>query len=284
MAHIIGNVSLSRNVYSLPDIAKFERISNEKIRKLMDETLKKTVLSSENQSATGLKAFFNEIGRYDPNVNLFLTHRSLSPFAKGIKLEFERCYKGNKEIQYAMFYIGKSIYDRWRKRRIPYNSDAKPNVSEYGLPKLENSRSVKIRKCPEFLYFEDIVKQLGFTVPEAIQLAINEYMQRHSDVFINVPHSAMIDEREVRENKMSLIFAYIDPNVTSAVYKTLQRYNSVNCPYIKFSDFVETALVEKLDRLSVKYTDPELYKEMLELEKAENEFLSETGKTASKRK
>lgn len=277
MAHIIGNVSLNRNVYSLPDIAKFERISDEKIRKLMGETLKRAVLSSENKSASGIKAFYNEIGCYDPNIDLFLTHSRLFPFAKAIKIEFEKGYKGNKEIQYAMFCVSKSIYDRWRKRKIPFNSDAKPNMSEYGLPKLENSRSVKIKKCPEFLYFEDIVKRLGFTVAEAIQLAINEYMQRHNDVFANIPHSEMIDEREVRENKMSLVFAYIDPNVTSTVFKTLQRYNSVNCPYIKFSDFVESALAEKLDRLSVKYTDPELYKEMLEIQKAEEEFLSENG-------
>lgn len=277
MAHIIGNVSLNRNVYSLLDIAKFERISDEKIRKLMSETLKRAVLSSENKSASGIKAFYNEIGCYDPNIDLFLTHSRLYPFAKAIKIEFEKGYKGNKEIQYAMFCVNKGIYDRWRKRKIPFNGDAKPNMSEYGLPKLENTRSVKIKKCPEFLYFEDIVKRLGFTVAEAIQLAINEYMQRHNDVFANIPHSEMIDESEVRENKMSLVFAYIDPNVTSAVFKTLQRYNSVNCPYIKFSEFVESALAEKLDRLSVKYTDPELYKEMLEIQKAESEFLSENS-------
>ena len=277
MAHIIGNVSLNRNVYSLLDIAKFERISDEKIEKLMSETLKRAVLSSENKSASGIKAFYNEIGCYDPNIDLFLTHSRLYPFAKAIKIEFEKGYKGNKEIQYAMFCVNKGIYDRWRKRKIPFNGDAKPNMSEYGLPKLENTRSVKIKKCPEFLYFEDIVKRLGFTVAEAIQLAINEYMQRHNDVFANIPHSEMIDERDVRENKMSLVFAYIDPNVTSAVFKTLQRYNSVNCPYIKFSEFVESALAEKLDRLSVKYTDPELYKEMLEIQKAESEFLSENS-------
>lgn len=282
MAHLIGTVSLNRNVYSLRDIAKFERISDERIKKLMSETLQRTTVSSENKSASGIKAFFNEIGCYDPNINVFLTHRSLSPFAKAVRIEFEKGYRGKKEIQYAMFYVKKSVYDNWRKRQIPFNDAAKPNMSEYGLPKIADTRSIKIRKCPEFLYFEDIVKRLGFTVAEAIQLAINEYMQRHSDVFANIPHSEMIDERDVRENKMSLVFAYIDPNVTSAVYKTLQRYNSLNCPYIKFSDFVETALTEKLDRLSVKYTDPELYKEMLELQKAENEFLSETEKTARK--
>lgn len=277
MAHIVGTVSLNRNVYSLPDIAKFERISDERIKKLMNETLRRTTLSSENKSATGIKAFFNEIGCYDPNINVFLTHGSLSPFAKAIRIEFEKGYRGKKEIQYAMFYVKKSVYDNWRRRHIPFNDAVNPNMSEYGLPKTSDTRSVKMKKCPEFLYFEDIVKKLGFTVPEAIQLALNEYMERHNDVFKSVPHSEMIDESRVRENKMSLIFAYIDPNVTNAVYKMLQRYNSVNVPHIKFSEFAEAALVEKLDRLSVKYTDPALYKEMLEVQKAEEKFLSEHG-------
>lgn len=273
MAHIIGTVSLNRNVYSLRDIAKFEHISDERIEKLMSDTLKKAIFYSENKSATGVKAFFNQIGSNDPNVNMFLTHTRIYPFARAIRLEFEKGYRSGKEIQYAMFCVNKGVYDSWHKNRKPFNSSAKPNMSEYGLANVKNTRSVQLKKCPELTHFENVIKALGFKLGEAILLAINEYMERHADVFGNIPHSQIIDESKVRENKMSLIFAYIDPNVTNAVYKALQRYNSVNCPYVKFSEFVESALAEKLDRLPVKYTDPELYAEMLEVEKAEAEFI-----------
>lgn len=273
MAHIIGTVSLSKNVYSLRDVAKFEHISDERIEKLMSDTLKKAIFYSENKSATGVKAFFNQIGSNDPNVNMFLTHTKLYPFARAIRLEFEKGYRSGKEIQYAMFCVSKSVYDNWHKNHKPFNASAKPNMSEYGLANVRNTRSVQLKKCPEFTHFEAVVKALGFRLGEAIMLAVNEYMERHSDVFGNIPHSQIIDESKVRENKMSLIFAYIDPNVTDAVYKALQRYNSMNCPYVKFSEFVESALTEKLDRLPVQYTDPALYAEMIEVEKAEAEFI-----------
>ena len=273
MAHIIGTVSLSKNVYSLRDIAKFEHINDERIEKLMSDTLKKSVFYSENKSATGVKAFFNEIGANDSSVNMFLTHTKLYPFARAVRLEFEKGYRRGKEIQYAMFCVNKSVYDNWHKNHKPFNASAKPNMSEYGLANVRNTRSVQLKKCPEFAHFEAVVKSLGFKLGEAIMLAVNEYMERHSDVFGNVPHSQIIDESKVRENKMSLIFAYIDPNVTNAVYKALQRYNSMNCPYVKFSEFVESALTEKLDRLPVQYTDPTLYAKMLEVEKAEAEFI-----------
>lgn len=273
MAHIIGTVSLNKNVYSLRDIAKFEHISNERIEKLMSETLKKAVFCSESKSATGVKAFFNQIGTNDSNINMFLTHTKLYPFARAVRLEFEKGYRSGKEIQYAMFCVSKKVYDNWHKNGKPFNSSVNPKMSEYGLANANTTRSVQLKKCPELSHFETIVKSLGFKLAEAVMLALNEYMERHGDVFGDIPHSEIIDENTVRENKMSLIFAYIDPNVTNAVYKALQRYNSVNCPYVKFSEFVESALAEKLDRLPVKYTDPKLYAEMLELKKAETEFL-----------
>ena len=97
-------------------------------------------------------------------------------------------------------------------------------------------------------------------------------MKNHSNVFGNIP-STEIKENRVLDNKMSLICAYIDPMVTNQVYKVLQRYNQVNVPRVKFSEFVEAALREKLDRLPIRYTNPELYREQQKLEKAEKEYL-----------
>ena len=79
MAHIIGTVSLNKNVYSLRDIAQYEHISDEKIECLMSDTLKMAVRSSELKTAAGIQAFFNEIGVYDSMINRFIYHTKLKP-------------------------------------------------------------------------------------------------------------------------------------------------------------------------------------------------------------
>lgn len=277
MAHIIGAVSLSSKLYSLRDIAKYENISVEKIESLMSATLKAAAAMAENKTASGIQAFFNTYGFKDINVNRFVSHGKLRPFAYAIRLQTEKCFKGQKEVYYAMFYISKSVYKDWHKYHKAYDGNVYPNISEYGVSQTYNTRSVALKKCPELNYFEAATKSLGFKLSEAVMLAVNEYMERHSDVFGEVPKSE-IDEYKVRENKTSLIWAYIDPDVASAVYKAIQRYNMVNVPMVKFSEFVEAALIEKLDRLPIKYTNPELYKEQLELEKAEAEFIQNIGK------
>jgi hypothetical protein len=277
MAHIIGTVSLSKSVYSLRDIAKYENIGSEKIESLMSAVLKAAVMSSDNKSASGIQAFYNNYGKNDININRFLSHGKLRPFAYAIKLETEKCYQGKKEVYFAMFCVSKNVYNDWRRRKKPYDNTVNPNMSEYGLPRSYDTRSFKLNKCPELTHFENTVKSLGFKMAEAVMLALNEYMERHKDVFGEIPHSE-IDEYKVRENRTSMIYAHIDPAVTSAVFKAIQRYNMINVPHVKFSEFVEAALTEKLDKLPVKYTDPELYKEQLAIEKAEAEYMQRLEK------
>lgn len=274
MAHIIGTVSLNKNVYSLRDIAQYEHISDEKIECLMSDTLKMAVRSSELKTAAGIQAFFNEIGVYDSMINRFIYHTKLKPFAYAIRLQTEKCYKGNKEVYYIMFCVSKEIYDKWHKKQIPYRKDIQPEMSKSDeiKEKAASRRVISLKKCPELEHFEKSVEKIGVKLNEAVMLALNEYMKNHSNVFGKIP-STEIKENRVLDNKMSLICAYIDPMVTNQVYKVLQRYNQVNVPRVKFSEFVEAALREKLDRLPIRYTNPELYREQQKLEKAEKEYL-----------
>lgn len=277
MAHLIGNVSLNKSVYSLYDIAKFEHISKERIDKLMAACLSRATSAARDKTATGIQAFFNSIASVDKTINTFYTHSRLSPFAGAIRLSMERVFNGKSEMHYAMFYIPKAIYEKYKKTGVEYNAEAAPNMGEEGLPSCSvPKRRITLPDIAMLTQFEKILKKLDIKLSEGILIAINEFMQKHSDVFGEVK-SDKYDENLVRENKMSLIQAYISPETVTAVYKALQRANQECIVKIKFSEFVNAALREKLDRLPVKYTNPELYREQLEIANAEKEFLEKGG-------
>lgn len=275
MAHIIGTVSLNKNVYSLYDIAKFEKISEKKIKSLMTACLARIRSASPSKTANGMKTFFNEIGASDATVNVFFTNSRLKSFAAAVRMASEKIFAENKSLYYAIFYVPKDVYHKWKKTGTAYNPAVVPDMSETGLSKCAVSqRTVKIPKIPMFIQFETVLKSIDIKLSEGILLAVEEYMKRHSDVFGEIVRDNSCNEKLVRENKMSLISAYISPETTNTVYKTIQRYNMLNVCKIKFSDFVDNALCEKLDRIPLQYTDPDLYKEALELQKAEEKFLN----------
>lgn len=277
MAHLIGNVSLSKSVYSLYDIANIEHISKERIDKLMAACLSRATSAAPVKTAAGIQAFFNNIAYADNTINTFYTHSRLAPFAGAIRLAMERVFNGKRDIYYAMFYIPKAIYDKYKKTGAEYNAEAAPYMNEEGLSSCcVQKRRVALPKISMLTQFEKILKKLDIKLSEGILLAVNEYMQKHSDIFGEVKKDEY-DENLVRENRMSLIQAYISPETVTAVYKALQRANQECIVKIKFSEFVDAALREKLDRLPVKYTNPELYREQLEIAKAEKEFLEKGG-------
>lgn len=274
MAHLIGTVSLSKSVYSLFDIAKFEHISQDRITFLMQACLKRIQNTAPDKSASGIQAFYNSIGATDNTINTFITHSKLRPFAGAIRLAMEKSYRNKQEAYFAMFYVSKETYHKWKKKGIEYNSSVVPEMSETGLnSKAVPMRTVKLPKMPMLKQFEAVMKNFDIKLSEGILLAIEEYMTRHKDVFGDIAREEY-NENLVRENKMSLIHAYISPDTTNAVYKAIQRYNMQNFPHIKFSDFVDSALCEKLDRTSVQYTDPQLYNELMELKQVENDYLN----------
>lgn len=274
MAHIIGTVSLNKNVYSLYDIAKFEKISEKKIKSLMTACLTRVRSASPSKTANGMKSFFNEIGASDAAINVFFTHSKLQPFAAAVRMASEKVFAEGKDLYYVAFYVSKDVYHKWKKTGTAYNPDVVPDMSETGLSKCAVSqRTVKVPKIPMFTQFEAVLKSIDIKLSEGILLAVEEYMKRHSDVFGEIIRDNSYSEKLIRENKMSLISAYISPETTNAVYKAIQRYNMLNVCKIKFSDFVDSALCEKLDRLPLQYTDPKLYSEALELQKAEEKLL-----------
>lgn len=276
MAHIINNVSLNKSVYSILDIAKYEKIPKERINALMQNTLDLCVRYAPNKTANGICEWFNNAGVKDNNINMFLTHTRLKPFAKGIRLNTERCIMGKGKADFMMFSVSKSIYHNWHYNKIPYNADVAQNPSEIGIINMKtSSKSVRLPQSDMLTHFINVVKRAGFSTSEGILAAIKEYMVNHADAFGNdwKPTIEDVDERELQDNRVSLVMAKIDPDINNQMYKAIQRYNKINYPYIRVSDFIQSAIEEKLDRLPIQYTDPELYKEMQQIKEIEERYL-----------
>ena len=278
MAIIFGKTSIPKNAYSIYQIATFEKIPHESITKLAESTLSKMISASPKKDGAGVKKAFNLIGRYNYATNDFLFHKKLEPFAKGIKMETETSLSGAKltKCDFITFYIDKKDYELKKKRGIPYTE--KPSNSEVRVRQNEIKENTQVR-LPlnnKIKHFKDTITKLGYTFSDGVQLAVSFFMEKHTDIFGNVEREE-VDESTITENKTSLISAYIDPEIKNAVWKVLQRYNAVNFPPIRFSDFVETALAEKLKNTDVRYTNPQLYKEYLQALRDNAELEKEKG-------
>lgn len=263
MAHLIGKVSLPKSAYSMYDIAKFESINEKKISQLMRTTLKRTKEVSNEKSISGITTWFNEIGAEDTFINAFLTHWSLQPFAKAIKLSIERIVsvKGNTTVDshYAMFYVPKVVYEDWKRKGIEYKK-LETEVQAFSAKDRAKKLRFEIPTTTAIEHFKKVVKANDRSLAEIATLAIEYFMENHKSFFGE--YTKEVDESMVQENSMSLIHAYIDKNIVNKLWKTLQRYNQINTPAIKLSDFVESAIAEKLERTPIKYTNPKLYEEV----------------------
>ena len=274
MAQIIGQCSIPSNAYSIWDIAKIERINESVIRKLMRETLVATERASNNKSVSGIVNYFNSMGYEDGFINRFMTHWSLQPFAQAIKMVSESSIRSSKKgiqnVTYISFYVSKSVYERWKKRNVAYKPTMRKE-QKYDVNTKVKRRQVSLPRGRIVKHFESVIKQLGFTMPEAVLMALDFYMKQHKDVFGEIDEE--IDESLISDNYTSLVFGYIDKNVVNKMWKVIHRHNAINTPSINLSEFIESAIVEKLDRTPLKYVNPKLHEELQALEKAEIEAL-----------
>lgn len=270
MANIIGNCSIPKNCFSIYDIAKYEKIPLDKIKKMMKDTLQRATYTSENKSASGIELFYNDIGCNDTYINCFNQHWKLQPFAKAIKLTIEKSLNGKlKECRYANFYIQKQVYTEWKKKGIVYEP-TKDNLSVYDSKARNNKTTITMPTNYVVEHFKRIVKNLDMNISEVIITALDFFMKSHTDIFGE--YGKDIDEKLIQENKSAFVFGYVDKELNNKIWQAIQRYNQVNTPPIKYGEFLESALAEKLEKLPIKYTNPKLFEEYKELLK-ENEKL-----------
>ena len=262
MATLIGNISVPKNAYSIFDIAKFEKIRPEQLKQMMEMTLNNIQRLSPVKTPTGLIRYFNCIGRYDTVTNQFFTHRALIPIAKGIKITIEQSFRNDKlkKCYFVSFFIAKNDYELWKKQGIPYTEKPTAEVKEnIGIAAVQ-----RVTAClpanDTVLHFKQTITDLGYELPEAICLALDYFMKNHTDNF-GTGYKKPVSEDMIPENKTALIQVYINPELKNKVWKMIHRYNAVNFPAIKFADFVESALAEKLAKTPVQYTNPQLFEE-----------------------
>lgn len=263
MANIIGNCSIPKNCFSIYDIAGYEKIPKDKIKEMMKLTLQRATEASANKSASGIEIFYNNIGCNDSYINYFIYHQKLQPFAKAIRLTIEKSMTKNKfkECQYANFYIHKQVYIDWKKKGIEYEP-TKANLSVFDSKARSNKTTITMPTNYVIEHFKNVVKQLEMNISEVTITAIDCFMKSHSDIFGK--YGTEIDENLVQENKSAFVFGYVDKELNNKIWQAIQRYNQVNTPPIKYGEFLESALAEKLKRLPVKYTNPKLFEEYKE--------------------
>lgn len=268
MANVISNCSIPKNCYSIYDIAGYEKISKERINEIMKNTLDRATKSSPVKSASGIESFYNEIGYNDSYINCFNQHWSLQPFSKAIKLTIEKSMRKTtlNECMFANFYVLKSVYIDWKKKGIKYEK-TQSEVSAFDSKAKLQKTTLTMPNNYVVNHFKSVVKQLNMSISEVVVTALDFFMKQHSDIFGD--YKGKIDESLIQENKSSLVFAYCDKELVNKIWKTLQRYNQVNTPAIKFGEFVENALAEKLERTPIQYTNPQLFEEYKKLQ-AEN--------------
>lgn len=270
-----GNIHLPKNTYSIYQIATFENIPHETMSKLATKTLDNILKASPKKDGKSIERAFNCLGRYDYSVNAFLNHWSLAPFAKGIKMRCETSIQGRslKKNDFIAFYVDKKDYELWKFKGIEYTEKPDNQNIENKAEKALKNTKVNLPLNDTIKKFKDTMTVLGYSFSEGVQLAVSFFMQKNNDIF-GEEGQKEISEKAITENKTSLIYAYINPDIKNNVWKTLQRYNAVNFPPIRFNDFLETALAEKLSRTDIRYTNPELYKEYLKTLE-ENERIEE---------
>lgn len=266
MANIISNCSIPKNAFSIYDIAGYEKISKDRIKQIMTDTLSRVMLASPNKSASGIETFYNEIGCNDSYINCFNQHWSLQPFAKAIRLTIEKSMRKTnlKECSFANFYVPKSVYFNWKKKSIKYEK-TQSEVKAFTTKEKIQPTTIRLPNNYVVKHFKDVVKNLNMTLSEVVITALDFFMKQHKDIFGE--YKGEIDESAIQENKSSLVFAYCDKELVNKIWKTLQRINQVNTPAIKFGEFVETALAEKLEKVPIQYTNPQLFEEYKQLQK-----------------
>lgn len=265
MANIIANCSIPKNAYSIYDIAGYEHISKDRLKAMMKDTLARVQEASPNKSASGQEQFFNEIGCNDSYINCFNTHWNLQPFAKAIRLTIEKSMRKTtlNECTFANFYVLKSVYIDWKKKGIKYEKK-QSEVSAFSAKDKIKKTTLTMPNNYVVEHFKRVVKQLNMNISEVAITALDFFMKQHKDIFGE--YKGEIDESLIQENKSSLVFAYCDKELVNKIWQTIQRYNQVNTPPIKFGEFLETALAEKLKKTPIQYTNPKLFKEYKQLQ------------------
>lgn len=270
MATLIGRISIPKTAYSLYDIAKVEKVPAQKMEKLMGETLQRATDASPQKSASGIEQYFNTLGASDSFINAFLSHWALQPFAKGIKLTIERSIKNSslKEISWASFFVPKATYEGWKKRGKRYDGN-KNDPAKFdkmaGLTKV----AVTLPNTATVQHFKKVITALEFKLSDAVLMAIDFFMKEKSEIFGE--YGSDVKNEYLSENEVSLVFGYVDKKLVNKVWKTIQRWNNLHAPPIKLSDFLESALREKIDRLPLELADPQLLQELEGLKRQEAE-------------
>lgn len=260
-----------------------ERLNYERTQTAVSTTLKRI---HAKQLELGISTFFQMRDYYnnqsnglllDKSVNYFLTIGKLEPIAHQIKLfcasHVSRtrtdCSGGNVRLV-CDFGMLASNYEFFKKHGQPKNTQNRGATKQHFTTDSQSKRTkVDIPITPEWQKFRAGIKYANkisgdpITTPNAILIAIDEYMQKRPDIF-GEDKRTLPDDSQIRTKTNSRIHADIDPELVAKVSQIIARHNAVNTSKIDWSGFVEMAVRGLVERLPVVYSDPELAAELEE--------------------
>lgn len=246
--------------YSIQDVSKVLKVRVERIEQLCKETLNRTISSSPYKDEKSIEKFFNTIGKNDTYINAFYMHRSFEPIAQAIRMTIQSGLKGKnskaKKVSFCNFYISKSVFNdyvKYGKRYVEVLNEVRPFKPASEV----KHTAVKLPLDETVVRFKEVVNNLKVPMSVAVVQALAFFMESNPKTFGKVERA--IDESQIVENKTTLLKCCINKDLNNKMWKALQRYNQDNVIKVGLTDFIEAAIAEKLQRMPIKYTNPELY-------------------------
>lgn len=263
--------------FSWEEIGKAERINIDILRQHRNTTYSILVSKCNALGFPSFKAFARHYNNYsnqmitDKRYNAFFYHTKLQPIAHLFHLlAKDKVSREGKVREVAEFGVLKSHYEHYRKHGQPPDVFNRGATKQHFTTENQNKRTkVDIPITPEWQRFRAGIKYANkisgdpITTPNAILIAIDEYMQKRPDIF-GEDKRTLPDDSQIRTKTNSRIHADIDPELVAKASQIIARYNAVNTSKIDWSGFVEMAVKGLVERLPVVYSDPELAAELEE--------------------
>lgn len=268
----------------ITDVCQAFKINQTEIEKYRRESFKNLYTLCKRINVPEIQVFWNaNVNLMESDINFFLHHEELAPIAHLIKLFKVKDKEGGyKSTMFYSFGISKSSLKKYSMYGI---IDSNSNVilpttqTQYvgrysiWIDWKNSEESIELPKLKLFYEFKQWCKERNCTIPQGTLFALEQIMKKYP---LKRPLN-MIDpiykisdlKNEKIETEVKTLRCNVGPEIHNMVINIIHEYNKNNVTKLSIGDFLESALIEKIDKTSIKYKNPKLYKKIM----AEKEYL-----------
>lgn len=261
----------------ITDVCKAFKINQTEIETYRKESFKNIYTLCKKLNVSELQTFWNaNVNLMESDVNFFLHHDELAPIAHLIKL-FKVSNKegGYKNSIFYSFGISKSSLKKYSMYGI-IDTNSKVNMAttktcyagrySIWIDWKNSDESIELPKVKLFYEFKQWCKERNCSIPQGTLFALDMIMKKYPlkrPLHIIDPIYRLSDlKSEKIETQVKDLKCSIDPELHNMIINIIHEFNKNNPAKIQLKDFVESALVEKVERTSIKYKNPKLYKKI----------------------